>query len=288
MSANDEVIYVETKEGRRRYVLHRPPACAPNARHPAVIMLDGRGGTPWTAMKSTGWSACADAHGFLAAYPEATRINPTGPLHFLDNPQMWNAGIGSSDAERPAVDDVAFLHTVLDDLINRGADPARIYMCGFSNGASMTFRFAAESGHRLAAIGTVAGHFRSGGDAVGTPVPLAHYFGRNDPLSPFDGGMVELPWGKAEWRPPARQSAEAWARRNGITSSPRVERRDGATWEIWGESGDPREVHFVAVEQCGHVWPGGHRLLPESIVGQTCDRVSATAGLWTFFSHRRR
>ncbi len=288
MSANDEVIYVETPEGRRRYVLHRPANTASDASLPVVVMLDGRGGTPWTAMKSSGWSACADANGFLAAYPEATRMDPKGPLHFLDNPQMWNAGQGSSDAERPPVDDMTFLHLVLDDLIARGADPARIYMTGFSNGASMTFRFAAEAGHRVAAIGTVAGHFRAGGNAPATPVPLAHYFGMLDPLSPFDGGMVELPWGKTEWRPPARQSAEAWALRNGWTDAPRVEERDGVRIERWGTPGDPREAVFTAIRDCGHVWPGGHRLLPEAIVGATSNRLSATSELWSFFSRRRR
>jgi polyhydroxybutyrate depolymerase len=252
-------------------------------------MLDGRGGTPWTAMKSSGWSVHADAHNFLVAYPEAMRINPKGPLHFLDNPQMWNAGVGSSDVERPPVDDVAFLHAVLNDLIARGADPTRVYMAGFSNGASMTFRFAAEASRSVAAIGTVAGHFRAdGGAPAAEPVPLAHIFGRNDPLSPFDGGMVQLPWGRTEWRPPARQSAEAWARRNGLSDPPRVEQHDGYTVERWGEIGDPREVLFIAIDACGHVWPGGHRLLPEALVGKTCDRVSATAELWQFFSRRRR
>lgn len=288
MSAGDQVIYLDTSEGRRRYVLHQPVAVTSRGV-PVVIMLDGRGGTPWTAMKSTGWSALADAEGFWAAYPEALRLDPNGPLHFLTNPQMWNAGRGSSDVERPEVDDAGFLNQVIEDLVARGADPARIYMCGFSNGASMTFRFAAEHPARLAAIGTVAGHFRWGGEtAPALPVPLAHFFGELDPLSPFNGGLVDLPWGKTEWRPPARQSADAWARRNGWSASPCVERFDGVTRERWGEPGDPAEVVFTAIADLGHVWPGGHRLLPESLVGPASDRLNATRNLWDFFRRHRR
>jgi poly(3-hydroxybutyrate) depolymerase len=70
---NDEVVYLGLGGLRRRYVLHRPTHLAGTA--PAVVMLDGRGGTPWTAMKSTGWSPKADAEGFLAVYPEALQLS---------------------------------------------------------------------------------------------------------------------------------------------------------------------------------------------------------------------
>lgn len=286
----DEVIYLETNGARRRYVLRRPTDCPPDRPHPVVIMLDGRGGTPWTAIKTSGWSAFADEHGFLVAYPEATRLDEDKPLHFLDNPQMWNAGIGGSDTEREPVDDVAFLDGVLDSLIGQqGADPARLYMTGFSNGASMTFRFAAEAGERLAAIGTVAGHYRAGSGAPPKPVPLAHFFGKLDPLNPYDGGLMEMPWGKTEWRPSARDSVIAWAKQLGWPDdTSRVETQDGASIERWGEPGNPREVEFTTINDLGHVWPGGKRLLPENIVGKSSDRLSATAELWRFFQQHTR
>lgn len=285
---NDEVIYLSVAGAERRYVLHRPASLPADSIAPAVVMLDGRGGTPWTAMKSSGWSALADREGVLVAYPEATRLDPAGPLHFLTNPQMWNAGWGGSDVERPAVDDVGFLARVFEDLVARGADPARIYLCGFSNGASMTFRFASECPERVAAIGTVAGHFRGPVEGAALPVPLMHIFGTVDPLNPFEGGLVELPWGRTEWRPPARRSAEIWARRNGWDGSPKIDSSEGRWIQRWGEPGDPREVVFVAVEGLGHVWPGGRRLLPEPLVGRSCDRFRATEALWEFFARHRR
>lgn len=286
----DEVIYLEANGAERRYILHRPPNCPANRSYPVVLMLAGRGGTPWTAIKTSGWSAFADQHGFLVAYPEATRMDEARPLHFLENPQMWNAGIGGSDTERAPVDDVAFLNATLDSLIHQqGADPARIFMTGFSNGASMTFRFAAESGERLAAIGTVAGHYREGSGAPTKPVPLTHFFGKLDPLNPYAGGFIDLPWGKTEHRPSARDSAVAWARQlNWPDAASRLKELDGLSIERWGQPGDPREIQFITVNDLGHVWPGGHRLLPENIVGKTSNRISATAELWRFFQTHTR
>jgi polyhydroxybutyrate depolymerase len=282
---HDEVVYLERGGLKRRYVLHRPPALASAARPAAVIMLDGRGGTPWTAMKSTGWSRKADAEGFLAVYPEATRLDPHGPLHFLDNPQMWNAGAGGSDTAREGVDDAGFLRDVVEDLAARfGADRRRMYMTGFSNGASMTFRFAAGHPHLVAAIAPVAGYCRVREERLPRPVPAAIFFGRADPLTPFEGGPVRLPWGVTELRPPARETIRTWVRACGA---------EGGAFSATESAGVRVERHgpdVVAhmVEDLGHVWPGGHRLLPEKLVGRGSDRLSATDEAWAFFRERSR
>ena len=102
MSEGNHVLYLDHDGLRRRYVLHQPPGAPPSSGWPVVMMLDGRGGTPWTAIKSTGWTGQADARGFLAVFPEAIRVNPNGPQHFLDNPQLWRM-------DRAPLDDLGFL-----------------------------------------------------------------------------------------------------------------------------------------------------------------------------------
>ena len=285
MSERDEVVYLEADGASRRYVLHRPPREGPGRRLPVVLMLDGRGGTPWTAMRSSGWSAQADAQDFLAVYPEALRLRPGEPMHFLTNPQMWNAGPGGADTERDGANDVAFLTAVLDDLRRRiPVDPRRLFLSGFSNGAAMCFRYAALEPERIAAIATVAGHFRFAPGPLARPVPLIHFFGRQDPLSPYDGGPVELPWGAREQRPPARATPLTWARLCGLGEEPDAQQTVGAsTLERWGPSPAGAEVHFHTIDDCGHTWPGGHRLLPEAIAGRTSATLSATALAWDFF-----
>lgn len=280
---NDEVIYLESAGIHRRFVLHRPGGVRDDVARPAVLMLDGRGGTPWTAMKSTGWSARSDRDGFLVAYPEALRLDPLGPQHFLSNPQMWNAGAGGTDTERADVDDVRFLEDVIDDLVAwRGADPRRIFMTGFSNGAAMTFRVAAECPERLAGIAPVSGPCRVR-DVALRPVPTLYLYGRLDPLSPFDGGPVDLPWGGTEYRAPVREHVRRWVRAQGSAEVPVIREADGVTIERYGPAFEFRVVHDL-----GHVWPGGHRLLPEKIVGASSARLSATDEIWAFFSKLSR
>lgn len=276
MSTGDELHYLEHGGARRRYVLHAPAGADPAAVRPAVVMLDGRGGTPWTAIKSTGWSRCADAHGFFAVYPEAIRLDPAGPQHFLDNPQMWRMA-------RAPVDDVGFLAAVLDDLVARApVDPRRIHFSGFSNGAAMCFRFAAEFPQRVAAIAPVGGFCTVPEAPLPRPVPAIFFHGGRDPINPLDGGRVTLPWGETADRPAVRESVRQWARMCGAAGelTHRAE-EPGLRVERYGD-----DVELQVVEELGHVWPGGHRLIPERLVGAACDRVVATDRIWDFFRAR--
>ena len=276
MSEGDHVIYLEHGGQRRRYVLHQPAGADSAVARPVVVMLDGRGGTPWTAIKSTGWSRHADAHGFLVAYPEAIRLNPAGPQHFLDNPQLWRM-------EPAPVDDTGFLVAVLDDLPARVAvDSRRIYFTGFSNGAAMCLHFAAAHPNRVAAIGPVAGYGSRDETPLARPVPACFLYGGRDPLGPPAGGLIALPWGETRERPPIREVVTRWAHRCGAPAEPtRVSDVNGCRQECHGP-----DIVLQVVAELGHVWPGGHRLLPESLVGPGSDRLSATEVLWEFFHER--
>lgn len=287
MSAGDQVIYVESGGTSRRYVLHVPPAYDAARATPLLLMLDGRGGTPWTAMKITKWSEKADRDNFIIAYPEAMKLDPHGAQHFLTNPQMWNAGHGGSDVERIGPDDVLFLRDAIADIRARfNVDADRIFMTGFSNGASMTFRFALEAPEIVAAIACLSGHYRLGDATIREPVPLIYFFGEQDPLSHFHGGEVELPWGKREVRPSAQHSVDAWVKVLGLLPEPRIEAQDGITRKIYGPRADGAEVHFYSIDDLGHVWPGGHRLLPEKIAGAESHKLIANDVIWEFFASR--
>src|SRR5262245_43304874 len=141
----------------RRYLLYVPTSGSePRA---AILMLHGAGGTAAWTRDETLWDRSADRHGFAVAYPDGLAVDPNRPSGFLDNPQVWNAGAGPGLIVNRGPDDVTFLEAVIDDIGRRTAiDPSQIYMTGFSNGAAMTFRFAAERSRRLAAIAPVAGY----------------------------------------------------------------------------------------------------------------------------------
>lgn len=215
------------------------------------------------------------------------KLDPHGPQHFLTNPQMWNAGQGGSDVERGGPDDVQFLRDAIADICAKfNIDRARIFMAGFSNGASMTFRFALDAPEAVAAIACLSGHYRLGEARIREAIPLIYFFGERDPLSLFDGGLVELPLGKREVRPSAISSVESWLRVLGLPPVPRVDSIGGVTKRSYGPREDGAEVHFYSIDDLGHVWPGGHRLLPEKIAGAESHKVIANDIIWDFFSAR--
>lgn len=270
-------------DGRDRRYLLCPPA-AP-ARPPAVVVfLPGTGGTAeWTA-DETRLPAFAAAAGFALAVPEALRPRPDLPPKFLTNPPRWNDGNPPPTAEHADdADDVGFLTCVIDDALARtGGDPRRVYVTGFSNGAGMAFRLAAEASHRVAAVAPVAGHCPPALPPLARPVPTLFIIGARDPLVPPRGGLVELPWGnKLARRPPVVTSLERWAAAiNAATVSRVVAEGGGVVEEVFP---GPAEFRAVTVDGLGHHWPGGRGQFNPRIGGPPSDALDANARLWDFF-----
>ena len=135
----------------RHFLVHVPPQAGAKTPLPVVLMLHGGGGTGKGALAETGWDRKADEAGFLAVFPDATRPAPEKPARFGSNSQVWNDGSGRFHAGEQNVDDVACLNAILDDLCaHYPVDPRRIFVTGFSNGASMAFRAGAELSKRVA------------------------------------------------------------------------------------------------------------------------------------------
>jgi polyhydroxybutyrate depolymerase len=239
----------------RHYLLHAPPTDGPL---PLVMMLHGAGGSAGFAAEETGWSKLADSAGFAVVYPEGMPVRPDKKPKFLTNPQAWNDGSG-----RGRHDDSGFLLAILEDL-RELVNPKRIYVTGFSNGAGMTFRFAAEHADRIAAIAPVAGHCSVVDPKPVRPVPTFYLIGDADPLAPLAGGTVRTPWGKVANQPPISQTLDRWA-----TSI--------------GEPPGSELFPVKVIPGLGHHWPGGKGLLGEKLGGPISSSVNATCEIWEFF-----
>lgn len=283
-----EEIRVETAHGVRAALVHAPRQAASGA--PLVLLLHGAGGTARLALGNTRWPALADREGIFLVAPEGTRRDPVRPPIFRQNPQAWNDGSGRGHTARTGIDDVAFLETLLEAVLRRGdADPARVFVCGFSNGGSMAYRFAAERPARVAAIAPVAGHCWVEPAASAQPVPALMIFGGADPLNPPAGGEVTTPWETVEFHPPVLQSLARWGAFNGcgpavVESSPAEGLRE------WRSDGcrPGGETRLLLVEDLGHHWPGADRLLPAWVAGPASRRIDGVATIWEFFrSHGR-
>jgi polyhydroxybutyrate depolymerase len=280
-----EIHALSRPEGERRYLLF-PAAARPG---PAIVFLAGTGCTAEWAADETRLPEFALAAGFHLVLPEAQRPHPAEPARFLHNPPRWNDG---SPAPTPPlkidVDDASFLNALFDDLIALGlADAKNIFLTGFSNGAGMTFLFASECAERLAAIAPIAGLWFQLDKVPSRPLPTFYLLGDVDPLIPYRGGEVHLPWGnRLVHRPAAKATLEAWAAAIGCEPHSIVMKEaDGIREEIF-----PNGVEFRAifVEALGHHWPGGKGQLNPRIAGPLNATLNLNPLLLAFFRKHLR
>ena len=289
-NAGDHTITIRVGKLERQYTVHVPPVYDGKTSMPIVIMLHGGGGTGKVAAIETGWGVKADEAGFLAVFPDAMPPNPMKPAHFSKNPQLWNDGSDRFYPGQKPVDDIGFFNAMLDDLISRfTVDPRRIYVVGFSNGAAMSFRIAAELSERIAAIAPVSGTLWVESPTFNRPVPMIYITGKADPLNLINGGVPKLATGgsdkvRSKPKPPVRDSILKWSKALGCPITPRdTFDENGVRTEIYGPGNDGAEVVYITVDGLGHTWAGGKSLLPEFLVGKLSDRINATDVIWRFF-----
>ncbi|MBA4387171.1 MAG: hypothetical protein C0404_04260 [Verrucomicrobia bacterium] len=274
----------------RHYTVHVPRGYNGRTPVPVVVMLHGGGGSGRAAAVETGWDVKADDIGFIAVFPEALPPDPARSNSFARNPQLWNDGSERFYRGQKKVDDVGFLNAMLDEISARFAvDARRVFFTGFSNGASMVFRFAAEAPRRVTAIAPVAGACWIAPGNMERPVSMCYITGLADPLNLIEGGVPRLLNGasdpiRAKPKPPVRESILKWATALGCPSAAAsVTGTEGVRTEILGPGRGGAEVIFITVEDLGHTWPGGSSLLPESMVGKRTARIRATDVIWAFF-----
>lgn len=193
---------------QRSYLLHVPSSYQGKAV-PLVIFLHGAGGNSEGAARHNGWLEKADQEGFIAVFPQGAPLDPKREGHFFTNPNIWNDGLHRSTIP---VDDIAYLRKVIGDVTQSyKIDPKKIYLTGFSNGASMTFRAGIEMSDLLAAIAPVSGHLWLKDPKPRKKLSMMLITGDADPLNPLNGGLAENPW---TWstvnKPPMIDSVLTW------------------------------------------------------------------------------
>ena len=268
----------------RHFIVHVPPTFDAKRKLPVVIMLHGAGGTGQQAMEQTGWDSKADRENFIAVFPDGVPEFPKRPASFLFNPQTWNEGSGRHASGKRNDPDVEFVAYIIDALEARyGGDPNRIFVTGFSNGASMTFRIGVELSDRVAAIAPVAGHLLIRDHQLKRPVPILYIIGRDDPLELPRGGVLRIR-GEEVQQPPIEQNLAQWRELDGCPAKPaNDERAAGIERVTFDNCGAGAVVVEYFIDDMGHVWPGGINRLPARIVGKPSDKINATDVIWNFF-----
>ncbi len=126
----------------------------------------------------------------------------------------------------------------------------------------MTFTLGASFPERIAAIAPVASQSFVQADSLARPVPVYFVAGTADPLIPYHGGHVTLPWGNTHSMPPVQESVDAWAKLDGCPPEPQVvSDANGVRVLRYGPGKGDAEVIFTTIEGNGHHWPDTGRAL---------------------------
>lgn len=274
------------KGKKREYVIHVPSKYNDGKPLPVVIMFHGGGGTAKGAMQETRWDRKAEREGFLAVFPEGTRPDSSRRARFSRNPQTWNdgseRGIGAVESRAA---DVEFFSVMLDDLKARfHVDNRRIYVTGFSNGASMSFRLARELPMVIAAAAPVAGADCLSHKMPDRAVPLIYITGTNDPLNPIEGGEIHIGRKSYGIKQPTKKMIANWVRLHNCLEEPRV------VYEQNGERGVEycHDVALYTLTGHGHHWPGGDSALGERLAGKNTAEINACDIIWDFFKRHSK
>jgi polyhydroxybutyrate depolymerase len=281
LEPGDHHVKISTPDGDRPYLVHIPKGDS-SAPMPLVMMLHGAGGNAENAARAYGWPEKADVEHFVVVFPQGTPPFPNLPANLLTNPNLWNDH--RPNMKLHTVDDVAYLSAVLDDCQRRAnIDLKRIYVTGFSNGASMTFHLATQLSSRIAAIAPVSGHCFLDDAKLAHPIPLMLTVGDSDPLNPLNGGLAKNPWGAPTTKPAMIDSVNDWLRFNHAQDTdPKSETHGSVTTQSYADN----SIIFVTVKGQGHEWPGHRRTLPRAMTGPTNMSYDATTAIWDFFKDK--
>jgi polyhydroxybutyrate depolymerase len=274
VAPGDHTRSVEVGGTPRTYLLHVPPAYDARRPTPLVLALHPFATNGPMMARISGLSRTADREGFLVAYPSGTGLGPT---------LRWNV----MRATGRGPDDVGYLTKVLDDVsAAANVDAKRVYATGFSNGAMMCYRLAAELSDRIAAIAPVAGVMTTARARPRRPVPVLHFHGTKDTFVAYDGTVWREPGG-ARFRG-VDDTVRIWAEINGcptapVTSEVPHEPGDGLVIRrrAYGPGREGSEVVLYVIEGGGHTWPG--RTPEGALLGRTALDLEANDLIWEFF-----
>jgi polyhydroxybutyrate depolymerase len=227
----------------------------------------------------------AERAGFIAVYPDG-----------ID--RAWNdcRGSASYTANAQNIDDVGFLSALIRTLAReQGADLSRVYVAGISNGGQMAFRLAMEAPEKVTAIAAVAAGLPVAEyldcEPLGQAVPTLVINGTEDPVNPYQGGMVTFFGDSSRGEVMSSlDTAMYWADLAGHAGEgesqawPPVQADDSSSVESlsWsGPAGPP--VQLLTVVGGGHSLPNPVYNLPR-LLGPTSHQLDGAEVIWSFFS----
>ncbi len=266
---------------QRPYLILTPDG--PPGPRPVVVALHGAMQTPESFRAYFGLDAAAEAHGFVAVYPEG-------------DGRVWNDGRPAAMRLKAVLrpgDDVSFLVLLVRKLVAEGiADPNRIYLTGISNGGFMVQRMACEHATLFAAysviMATTPANYREECHPA-RPVPIMFIHGSADSVIAYDGF-----WTPVGATLSAPDSARLFARINGCSAEasrklPDLDAFDGTSVSErrWSSCRDGADVVLMRVANGGHQPPVRVDTKPDlatPFLGLRSHDIDSGEEVWRFMS----
>jgi polyhydroxybutyrate depolymerase len=292
----------------RTFEYYIPTSYSNAAAVTLLFSFHGLGSSGLEQIDLTRFDVLAEQEGFIAVFPDATRLDPADPrwqdclaahgnwtLPALTGSNiMWNVGEIEGIAVAPlqecaGVDDVGFVVDMIDWFeANYAIDASRIYSTGMSNGAMFSYFLAFYVPDVFAAIAPVCAPMplNLGVNATTTPAPITVIVvrGSSDPVIPEPGecGLI-----CDDFSFSTNETIAYWCGVDGITAEP-VETVWGPTSEdativhryVYSGGMNGTQVILFMVDGGGHTWPGGP--LYSVWVGAITTHIDGSALVWKY------
>lgn len=268
---------------RRTYLVHLPPGYDKAKRLPLVLAFHGGGGNAQNMAQMSVFSQKADREKFVVVYPNG--------LGRMENILLtWNAGGCCDYAMEQNIDDVRFVSELIDALVTKyGVDKKRVYATGFSNGALLSHRLAAEIPDKIAAIAPVAGALFDSSPKPKGKVPVLIIHGLADMAVPYKGGDSQRNRVKNAQSEPYKSldyAAKYWAKNNGCKLVPTKKTISMIVREAYPGCTAKNDVEVIMITDGLHSWPGGKK--GRDAGDESSTAISATDAIWDFFRGRSK
>lgn len=269
-----ETVAIDGRE--RQYFQHIPSHY--NSAKPTAVMLvfngwgnkRGQGNSKAGAEGTeqfTGLSEKADKENFIVVYLDG----------YQKNEYSWNNGQWFFSKEN----DLEFTNRVIEVLKHSfNIDKERLYLVGYSQGASFAHRFATTFPEKIAAVASVGGWI-TGKEQKPTcsPYSCIEIHSASDPTVPLDGRSW---WLKMK---PQEELKKFYRAINGMDSEPQritTKAPDGSEikTEISKCKANGTEFRYITIDNIGHKWFGGK--------GAESAAINATDTIWDFLKDKKK